>query len=95
VESPAAAALLEVDPVTRFTPQATPRSNPLDEVVVLKVGGLRLGPPEMLELFAPDLTPSSVLELTQAYAGSIWQPSLGLDGELPDRQFTLLAPASR
>jgi hypothetical protein len=95
VESPAASSLPVVDPVTRFTPQAPPRSNALDAVVVLKVGGLRLGPPETLEMFVPDLTSSSALELRQAYAGSLWKPSLGPDGEPPDRQFTLLVPLSR
>jgi hypothetical protein len=41
-------------PRHRFTPQAPPRSNALD-AVVLKVGGLRLVPPETLEMFVPDL----------------------------------------
>ncbi len=88
-EAPAAYALPEVDPASRFTAREPLVSNGLDRTIA-KVAVDPTGTPRLVALLTPDLTPTGALELRRACSECIWRPSLGPGGEPVTGEITLL-----
>jgi hypothetical protein len=72
-ETPAAVARPEPDPACHGTVQGLLARSGLD-LVTVKVTIDAAGRPELVEVLAPDLTPSQKVELQRAFAGCAWAP---------------------